>query len=67
MELAVTADRIAAARRLFNGNVREMRNLRESFPTSVVGGMMGIEEPTFFEIEDGNERVVPRMELGGGR
>src|SRR5688572_19286769 len=51
-ELAVTEDRIAAARRFFNGNVREMRNLRESFPTSVVGSAMGIEEPTFFEIED---------------
>lgn len=66
-ELAVTEDRIAAARRFFNGNVRELRNLRESFPTSVVGGMMGIEEPTFFELDDQNERVVPRVELGAGR
>ncbi|HEX6812476.1 MAG TPA: LemA family protein [Planctomycetota bacterium] len=62
-ELAVTEDRIAAARRFFNGNVREMRNLRESFPTSIVGSVMGIEEPTFFEIEDSNERIVPRVDL----
>ena len=66
-ELALTEDRIAAARRFFNGNVREMRNLRESFPTSVVGSAMRIEEPTFFEIEDANERVVPRVDLGTGR
>jgi LemA protein len=63
-ELAVTEDRIAAARRFFNGNVREMRNLREAFPTSVVGGTMGIELPTFFELDDANERVVPRVDLG---
>jgi len=66
-ELAVTEDRIAAARRFFNGNVRELRNLREGFPTSVVGGAMGIEMPTFFELDDQNERVVPRLELSGPR
>jgi LemA protein len=64
-ELAITEDRIAAARRFFNGNVRDLRNLRESFPTSVVGSAMGIGEPTFFELDDQNERVVPRVDLGG--
>ncbi len=63
-ELAVTEDRIAAARRFFNGNVRDLRNLRESFPSSVVANMAGVEEPTFFEIEDQNERVVPRVDPG---
>lgn len=63
-ELAVTEDRIAAARRFFNGNVRELRNLREQFPTSIVAGAMGIEEPTFFELEDAAERVVPRVDAG---
>ena len=53
----------SAARRFFNGNVREMRDLREAFPTNIVGGMMGIEEPTFFEIEDDNERSVPRVSV----
>lgn len=62
-ELANTEDRIAAARRFFNGNVREMRDLRESFPTSIVGGVMGIEEPTFFTIDDDNERTVPRVSV----
>lgn len=62
-ELATTEDRIAAARRFFNGNVRELRNLRESFPTSIVGNAMGIEEPTFFELDDANERIVPRVDI----
>jgi len=60
-ELALTEDRIAAARRFFNGNVRELRNLREGFPTSLVGAMAGVELPTFFELDDQNERVVPRV------
>jgi LemA protein len=59
-ELANTEDRIAAARRFFNGNVRELRNLREQFPTSIVANTLGIEEPTFFELSDAAERVVPR-------
>lgn len=65
-ELANTEDRIAAARRFFNGNVRELRNLRESFPSSLVAGMAGVEEPTFFELDDANERIVPRVGGFGG-
>jgi hypothetical protein len=65
--LAVTEDRIAAAQRFFNGNVRDLRNLRDSFPSSIVGGMMNIEEPTFFELDDANERVVPRVDVSGSR
>jgi LemA protein len=64
-ELAMTEDRIAAARRFFNGNVRELRNLRESFPTSVVAGLMRVEQPTFFELDAAVERVVPRVGGGG--
>ena len=66
-ELAVTEDRITAARRFFNANVRELRNLREGFPTGVVGGAMGIELPTFFELDSDHERVVPRLDLGAPR
>lgn len=66
-ELAVTEDRIAAARRFFNGNVRDLRNLRESFPTSLVAAMAGVVDLSFFELDDKNERVVPRVDLGSRR
>ncbi len=66
-ELAVTEDRIAAARRFFNGNVRELRNLRESFPSSLVASMAGVEEPSFFELDDANERIVPRVTVPESR
>ena len=62
-ELAITEDRIAAARRFFNGNVRDLRNLRDSFPSSLVGSMRGVQEPTFFELDDEGERVAPRVRV----
>lgn len=61
-ELSLTEDRIAAARRFYNGNVREMKNLREMFPTSIVGNAFGFQPGSFFELESQAERVVPRVE-----
>jgi LemA protein len=62
-ELALTEDRIAAARRFFNGNVRELRNLREQFPTSIVASSAGAEDVSFFELDDDKERVAPRVDV----
>jgi LemA protein len=62
-ELANTEDRIAAARRFFNGNVRELNALAQSFPTSIVAGMAGVKPETFFELSSEAERVVPRVQL----
>ncbi len=59
-ELALTEDRIAAARRFYNGNVRDLRNLREQFPTSLLAAMFSFDAPEFFEPEDGAEREPPR-------
>ena len=38
-ELSLTEDRIAAARRFFNANVRELRQLREMFPSSIIASI----------------------------
>jgi LemA protein len=62
-ELAMTEDRIAAARRFFNGNVRDLRTLCEMFPTSLLASMFGFEAPTYFELDDVAERIVPRVGL----
>jgi LemA protein len=62
-ELAMTEDRIAAARRFFNGNVRELNQLCATFPTNLVAGMAGAKEQTFFELSSEAERVVPRVNL----
>ncbi len=60
-ELANTEDRIAAARRFFNGNVREMNGLCGQFPTNIVGSMFKFTPGTFFELSSEAERVVPRV------
>jgi LemA protein len=62
-ELAVTEDRLAAARRFFNGNVRELNQLCESFPTNLVAGMFGFERGSYFELSGEAERVVPRVSV----
>ncbi len=62
-ELGITEDRIAAARRFFNANVRELKTLREMFPTSILAAMFGIQDPSYFELESAAERVVPRVAL----
>jgi len=60
-ELAMTEDRLAAARRFFNGNVREMNQLCEAFPTAIVASMFDFERGTYFELANEAERVVPRV------
>jgi len=62
-QLALTEDRIAAARRFFNGNARTLNVLRESVPTNLVAQMMSVEAATYFELSDEAERVVPRLGL----
>ena len=62
-ELANTEDRIAAARRFYNANVREINQLCDAFPTNLVAGLFGFERASYFELESAAERVVPRVNL----
>jgi LemA protein len=63
-ELANCEDRIAAARRFFNANVREMNQRCESFPSNLVASLFGFERSSYFELASDAERVVPRVALG---
>jgi LemA protein len=62
-ELSITEDRIAAARRFYNANVREMSQLCETFPTNLVASAFSFEGGDYFELESAAERIVPRVEL----
>lgn len=55
-ELVNTEDRIAAARRFYNANVRDFNILRESFPSSLLSG--GRPEAQPFEIESVDVRKL---------
>ena len=62
-ELVNTEDRIQAARRFYNGNVRENNNLVEMFPTNVVASLFGFTPREFFQIDDTRQRLAPRADL----
>ena len=47
-ELVNTEDRIAAGRRLYNGNVRALNNALQTFPSSIMGKMMNVEPAVYF-------------------
>jgi len=49
-ELANTENRIQAARRFYNGNVRDYRNKREMFPSSLVASLFHFPPVEFFSV-----------------
>ncbi len=55
-EVRDTEDKIQAARRFYNGNVREMNILIESVPANVVANLFGFKKAEFFEIEEAKEK-----------
>lgn len=60
-ELAVTEDRIQAARRFFNANVRDLNTRVEQVPSNVVAGMFHFETADYFEIDEASVRGVPAV------
>ena len=62
-ELAITEDRIQAARRFYNANVREYRNQTRQFPGMLFAGLFGFGAIEFFEIEP-VARAAPAVGLG---
>jgi LemA protein len=51
-ELVDTEDKIQAARRFYNGSVRDLNSKTQTFPTNVFAGMFGFKSREFFEIEE---------------
>mgnify|MGYP001172524412 FL=1 len=62
-KLANTEDRIGAARRFYNGNVRKLNNALESFPAAIVARAFGFSTREFFELEDIGLRNAPQFKL----
>jgi LemA protein len=51
-ELSDTENKIQAARRFYNGNVRELNTAVESFPGNVIANMFKFAKMEFFELEN---------------
>lgn len=62
-ELAITEDRIQAARRFYNGNVRELNNAVQMFPFNLFAKIFSVETREFFEIEDVRARNAPEVKI----
>jgi LemA protein len=58
-ELVDTEDKIQAARRFYNGNVRDFNIKLQTFPTNAFGGMLGFKSKEFFEAENQAEISEP--------
>jgi LemA protein len=63
-ELSDTENKIQAARRFYNTNVRDYNTSVESVPTNIVANMFKFEKEEFFEMDDEAARSVPEVDFG---
>ena len=61
-ELTDTEDKIMAARRFYNGNVRDFNTKIEVFPTNIFAGMLHFTKREFFQVEEG-EKALPNVQF----
>jgi len=62
-ELSEIEEQISMARRYYNGTVRDLNILIQSFPSNMVAGVSGFKEAEFFEIEYALQREAPEVKL----
>jgi LemA protein len=58
-ELSDTENKIQAARRFYNSNVRDLNTSVQSFPGNVIAGMFGFNNKEFFDIPDNDVAQNP--------
>lgn len=63
-ELSDTENKIQAARRFYNGNVRDLNIALKSFPSNVVASMFSFKEEPYFELEENSvEREAVKVQF----
>jgi LemA protein len=58
-DLTDTEDKIQAARRFYNGNVRDYNTKLQIFPTNIFARVFGFSTKQFFDIPDGGAESQP--------
>jgi LemA protein len=61
--LTATEDKIAFARRFYNGNVRDFNTALQTFPTNILAGTFGFKPEQYFELADQTDREVPQVKF----
>ncbi|MDP3894047.1 LemA family protein [Nocardioides sp.] len=62
-ELTDTEDKIQAARRFYNGNVRDLNTAIQVFPTNLIASTFGFGPLEFFESESAAEREPVKVQF----
>jgi len=62
-ELRDTEDKVQAARRFYNSNVRDLNIQIESFPANLVAGLFGFKKMELFELTAAAEREAPQVKF----
>lgn len=58
-ELSDTENKIQAARRFYNGNVRDLNTKVETFPSNIIAGVFHFTKREFFQLEEGSVAKEP--------
>ena len=59
--LVDTENQLQYARRYYNGSVRDLNNLVESFPSNLVARFGGFGSASFYEVERASDRLPPDL------
>lgn len=62
-ELRDTEDKIQAARRFYNNNVKELNIKTEKFPSNIIASLFGFEQKELFEVESLSEKETPELQF----
>jgi len=62
-QLTDTEDRIQAARRFYNANVRDLNTRIEVFPSNVIANLFSFKKEEFFELDDAAQREAPTVDF----
>jgi LemA protein len=60
-DLVGVENQIQFARRYYNGSVRDLNNLLQSFPSNLVASTFSFEEGEFFEVKNAGDRLPPDL------
>ena len=60
-ELSTTENKVSFARQFYNDNVRSLNTAVKTIPSSLFAGLAKITEREFYEVEDPQDRNVPKV------
>ena len=62
-ELSTTENKVSFARQFYNDNVRSLNQAIKTFPSSLFAGMAKVTVRAFYEIENPEDRNVPKVQF----